>query len=101
VVVGGWLVQAQGTPPKWHKYVFVLYVYCVIIAYYIVWDVSEVRMTHPWYIYNIYTAYMTVYLVILLPAIPYIYFWPTILIGRRYKGLRCGKVTHTGRPTAC
>ena len=44
VVVGGWLVQAQGTP---QKNVYVLYGYCVLIAYYTVWDVSEVRMTHP------------------------------------------------------
>ena len=46
VVVGGWLVQAQGTP---QNSVFVLYAYCVLIAYYTVWDVSEVRMTHPWF----------------------------------------------------
>jgi hypothetical protein len=48
LVAGGWLVQAHGYPPKKHKYVFVLYAYCVLIAYYTVWDVSEVRMTHPY-----------------------------------------------------
>jgi hypothetical protein len=45
---GGWRVvgASPGYPPKQHKYVFVLYAYCVSIAYYTVWDVSEVRMTH-------------------------------------------------------
>ena len=44
VVVGGWLVQAQGTPQNSK----ITFSYCVLIAYYTVWDVSEVRMTHPW-----------------------------------------------------
>ena len=42
MICGGWRVV--GYPPK---YVFVLYAYYVLIAYYTVWDVSEVRMTHP------------------------------------------------------
>ena len=45
VVVGGWLMQAQGTP---QNSIYTLYAYCVLIAYYTVWDVSEVRMTHPY-----------------------------------------------------
>ena len=43
VVVGGWLVQAQGTPQNSK----ITFSYCVLIAYYTVWDVSEVRMTRP------------------------------------------------------
>jgi len=46
---GGWGVvgASPGYPPKKQKYVFVLYAYVVFIAYYTVWDVSKVRMTHP------------------------------------------------------
>jgi len=47
VVVGGWLVQAHGTPQDSINTFSYYYAYCVLIAYYIVWEVSEVRMTHP------------------------------------------------------
>jgi hypothetical protein len=48
MVVGGWLVQAQGTPQNSIN-TLLYYTYCVLIAYYTVWDVSEVRTTHPCY----------------------------------------------------
>ena len=44
---GGWCKPR--VPTKIAKiYVFVLYAYVVLITNYTVWDVSKVRMTHPW-----------------------------------------------------